>query len=322
MADKYHINSRGEVSKCEATTRNCPIGGYHYESTEAAASGYESSMKNVGKMFNTKTKKSLKKKSLRKEEKIIQKISSANRKVVMKKTYKDKVSGGTVFQYSKRKMPVFVSEPHNPNAKQAVLSDVDGTLTKGSLVLDHAVYLHKNNIIDLGVLPDQWLADKKNEELITGLAEAYRDKIMGKTPEEIKVNEFIDDYIHKDENFYSTLKELKDYQSKGWEVRLISGSPSYLVEPFAEKYGFFAKGSEYQKDENGRFNGDIDGMFGYEHKSKYVEKLGLTRFNRILAYGDTGSDKALVDKADHATMVNPTEETMSKVKAHRIVCED
>ena len=137
-----------------------------------------------------------------------------------------------------------------------------------------------------------------------------------------RVDAFMEDYVNNDDNFFSTLSELREFQRRGWEVRLVSGSPGFLVEKFAEKYGFFAKGSVYKTDDEGRFTGEVDGMFGYDQKSEYLKKVGLGRFRRILSYGDTGSDAALVENSHHSTMVNPTAETEEKIAASRTVRED
>ena len=58
-----------------------------------------------------------------------------------------------------------------------ILTDLDGTLLKGSLVLGHAIYLHNKKVIDLGDLPNAWNSDKKNESLIYELAISYQNAI-------------------------------------------------------------------------------------------------------------------------------------------------
>lgn len=215
--------------------------------------------------------------------------------------------------------PEEISVPHNPEAKYAVLSDVDGTLTRGSLVLDHAIYLHESGAINLGNLPQKWRKNPKNETVIVKLAEKYREEIEGMTIEDLKVDEFLDGYEKNDNQFYSTMDQLKEFKRRGWEIQLISGSPNFLVEPFAQRNGFFGKGSDYKIDEDGKLNGDIEGMFGGKAKQGYIEKLGIDRFKRILAFGDTASDKPLFDNSDHSTLVDPTEETESEVEASLII---
>lgn len=225
-------------------------------------------------------------------------------------------------EYSDRAFPIEPEEiavPHDKNAKYAVLSDVDGTLTRGSLVLDHAIYLHDRGYVNLGKLADKWRKDKKNEKHIVKLAERYREQIKGIKPEDLHVEEFLNEYEENDNQFYSTMEQLKEFKRRGWEVQLISGSPDFLVKPFAERHGFFGKGSEYKVDEDGGLNGEIEGMFGGKAKQGYIEKLGINRFKRILAFGDTASDKPLFDNAHHSTLVDPSEETESLVEASLIV---
>lgn len=189
------------------------------------------------------------------------------------------------------------------------LSDVDGTIVRKSLVLNHAVTLHRDSIIDLGELPERWVKDIKNESLITALAEGYRDSIVGKTVEDIRVNEYIADVVADKSNFYSILGRLTTLRDAGVPVVLISGSPSYLVDRFAGNYGFKSAGSDYKMDSFGRFTGEVVGMFHGTAKRDYLTTLGLERYEDILAFGDTQSDAPLFESASYSVLVEPTAET-------------
>lgn len=204
------------------------------------------------------------------------------------------------------------------NAKYSALSDVDGTITRGSLVLDHAIYLHEKGEIQLGDLPEKWKKDPKNEKLITELAESYKTAIKGKTKKQLQIKQFLEDYDKRENQYYSTLSTLKELKKRGWEVRLISGSPDFLVEPFAKKHGFFAKGSEY-KMKAGRISGEVIGMFGGEAKAEYISKLELDRFKRVISFGDTSSDIPLFENSHHSTLVDPSKETAAKVITNTII---
>lgn len=214
-----------------------------------------------------------------------------------------------------------ITVPHSKEAKYAVMSDVDGTLTKGSFVLDHAVYLHDKGIINLGDLPEKWEKDKKNEAYISELAESYKAAIVGKTEEEIEVDEFLDSYVANEENFYSTFEQLREFKRRGWEIQLISGSPGFLISRLAEKNGFHGVGSDYKKDENGRFTGEVDGMYGSEAKKSYIQKLKTGRFKRLLGMGDTASDIPILEASDHSTFVSPTSETSEKFEPSLTIYE-
>lgn len=206
---------------------------------------------------------------------------------------------------SKRKM-------YSKKSKIIVLSDVDGTLVDGSLVLEHAAWLHDEGFIDLGDIPARWNSDQKNEHLITELAEAYRDQLLGKNMKDLHVDTYMNK-VMKDEKFYSALERLKLHQKSGHQVILVSGSPSFLVGEFAKKFGFESIGSKYHMNRSRRFNGNITGMFGAAAKEGVVKKLKLEDYDLVVAYGDTAADKPLLDAADHSVLVAPTNETLRKV---------
>jgi len=190
-----------------------------------------------------------------------------------------------------------------------VVSDVDGTIVKKSLVLNHASTLHDKGVIDLGDLPDMWRSDMKNEDLITELASNYRKQIIGKNTEQLLVDEYIAEVVSNDENFYSILDRLVEFKNNGVKVVLISGSPSYLVDKFADHYGFKSAGSRYITDSKGFFTGKVEGMFNGDAKRKYLTTLGLNRYADIFAFGDTQSDSPLFESASYSVLVEPNEET-------------
>lgn len=193
-----------------------------------------------------------------------------------------------------------------------VLSDVDGTLVRGSLVLDHAVWLHNHGVIDLGDIPSKWMSDQKNESYISKLAEAYREAIRGMSIKDLRSNEFINEIMATEGKFYSALDRLKIAHAAGHDVILISGSPQFLVGAFARHFGFTAIGSTYHRDSNRRMNGLVTGMFGAEAKQRVIEKLELERYDMIVAYGDTSSDMPLLEAAHHSVLVDPSPETLAR----------
>lgn len=197
--------------------------------------------------------------------------------------------------------------------KRIIISDVDGTLVRGSLVLRHACFLHDEGIIDLADLPSRWLAEQKNESLISPLAEAYREAITGMTKEDVKAREFVQGLVSDPSNFYAALGMLNEHRADGDDVRLISGSPSYLLTPFARAFGFKSKGSLYERDDQGRFTGRVRGMFNAKAKAAYVRSLRLADYAHVTAYGDTMSDKPLFDAAHYSILVDPSEVTLAGV---------
>ena len=299
MADtRYHVRRDGSIGRCHAQIK-CRLtpGEAHGATPEEAKKNHEAWMEQQLQGEHLQGRSNLSKVPKEQRPRPIQ-------------------------EYKDRKFPVpdeVISVPHDPQAKYAVLSDVDGTLTRGSLVLDHAIYLHERGVINLGNLPQRWKAAPKDEKLIVALAEKYRDAIRGKKVEDLQVEEFLDEYDGIQGKFYSTLDQLRTFKKRGWEVQLISGSPDFLVQPFAQRNGFYGRGSDYHVNEEGYLNGSVDGMFGHDAKEGYISKLNVKRFKRVLAFGDTASDVPLFNNAHHSTLVDPSEETEANVKASVII---
>lgn len=212
-------------------------------------------------------------------------------------------------------MEVSLSELEGAESlKKLVLSDVDGTLIRGSLVLDHAVWLHGKGIIELGQIPASWLATPKDEKLMKVLAESYRSAIKGMALKDLRISEYMDEIMSTDQKFYSTLERLKAAHAAGETVVLISGSPQFLVGHFARQFGFKAIGSTYHRDSSQSLNGRVTGMFTADAKLRAITKLGLEAYSFITAYGDTCSDMPLLEAAHHAVLVDPSPETLSLYK--------
>lgn len=202
--------------------------------------------------------------------------------------------------------------------KKIYLSDVDGTLVRSSLVLTNAVRLHREGAIDLGDAPDRWEADMKNEELVTELAVRYQHSIAGRTVAFVKAKDHVDTLLASDANFYETIHRLVEAKRNGDEVVLITGSPDFLVAPFAERFGFKYYASKYHKDSKGRFTGQITLMAGAAAKEAVIKELGVEEYERIIGLGDTASDAPLLAVAHEAVMVEPTDETLEKLREKRI----
>lgn len=212
-----------------------------------------------------------------------------------------------------------------------VLSDVDGTLVNGSLVLDHACYLDTKGIINTNGLSDEWQHDPKNESLITKLADAYKDAIVGKTVRSLQVSRFLSEKLSADDGVYkSSLSRLLRTYRAGASVHLVSGSPQFLLNPFAKwlrsqgnhmrlSHGSIsATGSQYFTDADGKLNGEIEGMFHASAKRAAVARI-IAKHRacygdnfRVTAFGDTASDMPLLTEATHgnAYLVDPSKVTL------------
>lgn len=193
--------------------------------------------------------------------------------------------------------------------KQVVLSDVDGTVIRGSLVLQHAISLHDSGIINLGDLPAIWRSEMKNENNITNLAVAYQQAITGMHLADLNVDGFVDSICSNSANFYSSLPRLIAMRQAGAEVILVSGSPDFLVGNFGKRFGFGFAASKYITDAEGKLTGGIEGMFSAPAKRAFVSSMNLAGYRDIFAFGDTSSDVPLFEAASYSVLVDPNEET-------------
>lgn len=187
---------------------------------------------------------------------------------------------------------------------------MDGTLTKGSVVLDHAGYLIEKGLIKDDGSYQAWKTDVKNEKLIVAVAENYRYQLIGKKVEELDVEGFITEYLKKDV-WYSTLQNLITAKYQGHEVIVISGSADFLVQELVGQLGFQGVGSTYLVDENDCMTGEVVGMFGMNAKDEWIQNnIALNTYEQVVGLGDTSSDFGIFKHCDYNILVEPTSETM------------
>lgn len=194
--------------------------------------------------------------------------------------------------------------------KTLFLTDMDGTLTKGSVVLDHAGYLIEKGFIKDDGSYKAWKLDVKNEKLIVAVAENYRHQITGLKVSDLHVKEFVSEYIKKDV-WYSTLDNLKEEKEVfGNEVIIISGSADYLVKEVARQLGFKGIGSKYI-EKNGVLTGSVIGLFGMEAKDIWItNNVNKQDYEGLIGLGDTASDYGIFKHCEYNILVEPTSETM------------
>jgi len=204
--------------------------------------------------------------------------------------------------------------------KKLILTDVDGTLTKKSIVLSHAGHLiEKGTIKDNGSY-EAWSQDMKNENLIVAVAENYRSQITGLKESDMQAQTFIAKFFAKTDNWYDTLGRIKDKQKEGYEVCLVTGSSDFLIKHLADILQCNYHATEYLKDENGRFTGNVKGMFSETQKDDCVQwYYNLNEYDEIEAWGDTASDFGLFKHAKYKILVDPTFETLKTLAQKMII---
>ncbi len=104
---------------------------------------------------------------------------------------------------------------------------------------------------------------------------------------------------------------IEELKNNGFELVAISGSPEFLVKPFAENYGFTKSyGQKFIPEEATSIYKPIDVVtFRDKHlfMEEYLKKIGVCREESyIVAVGDTAGDATMLQEADVSFAVNPS----------------
>ncbi|MBS7528056.1 HAD-IB family hydrolase [Fusibacter paucivorans] len=210
----------------------------------------------------------------------------------------------------------------------AAFLDIDGTLYRNSLMIEHFKKLVKYEVVDPGV----WHTSVKAayvewrrrvgeyEDYMLELVDIYYEALKGRRAADL---EFISNQVinlNGDIVYKYTRNQILWHKQQGHKVFFISGSPDFLVGKMAQKYeidGF--RGTGYVTDENGRYTGEVIPMWDSDSKNKAIDEI--TRVYNIdltqsYAYGDTNGDYAMLLKVGNPVAINPTNELLQSIKAH------
>lgn len=213
----------------------------------------------------------------------------------------------------------------------AAIFDIDGTVFRDSLLLQHL-----EKCVDYDVFPQnakdeikdvkkQW----KNRELdyddyMYTAVDTYTKYIQGKSVEDIdfvarKVIEKQYQLVYK-----YTRNKILEHQERGHKVIFISGSPSFLVEKMAEKFGvttWFA--SDYETIDN-KYTGNVKPMWDSKSKKKtlqLIEDVLDINLKKSYAYGDTTGDYTMLSNVGFPTAINPNKKLFKKLRDNKIDCK-
>ena len=213
------------------------------------------------------------------------------------------------------------------------LFDVDGTLYRDSLMVEHFKKMIKYEIID----PSIWHNEAKHtfhnwdkrqgnyEDYLLEVAQIYINSIKGINRKHM---EFMCDQViaQKGERVYVyTRDRIRWHKEKGHTIIFISGGPDYLVEKMAEKYGVqdFV-GTKYHVDNQGILTGEIDQMWDSHSKEdaikNFEKKYGLD-LEKSYAYGDTNGDISMLRAVGNPTAINPVRELLVNIKKDKVLKE-
>lgn len=209
----------------------------------------------------------------------------------------------------------------------AAFLDIDGTLYRNSLMIEHFKKMVKYEIIDPGV----WHTSVKAaftewrkrvgeyDAYMLELVDTYYEVLKGKRAADL---EFITNQVialHGDIVYKYTRSRILWHKVQGHKVFFISGSPEFLVAKMAEKYDIDGyKGTGYITDQKGYFTGEVVPMWDSDSKNRaideFVEKYDID-LTQSYAYGDTNGDFSMLSRVGHPVAINPAKELMLNIKS-------
>lgn len=203
--------------------------------------------------------------------------------------------------------------------------DIDGTLYRDSLMIEHFKKLMKYEVLDpllwhghVEKTYEQWKQRRGNyEDYMEELAEIYVDAIQNLNKEDTMfiTKQVID--LKGDAVYRFTRERIKYHHEQGHHVFFISGSPDYLVEAMGKKYDATeCIATKYLVDADGNFTGEVIRMWDAESKANAIDtltqKYDLT-LDQCYAYGDTNGDFSMLTSVGHGFAINPTEELLARL---------
>lgn len=215
----------------------------------------------------------------------------------------------------------------------AAFFDIDGTLYRDSLMVEHFKKLLRYEIIN----PSLWYSHAKEtyqnwdkrrgnyEDYLLEIANIYVDSMKGLNNQQM---EFIANQVIQlkgDRVYRYARARIAWHKSNNHRIIFISGSPSYLVSKMAAKYEVYDyRGTEYLVDENNNFTGEVKQMWDSENKLEainYFQKLYNIDFTESYSYGDTNGDFSMLKMVGHPIAINPTKELLNNIKNDEVLKE-
>lgn len=209
---------------------------------------------------------------------------------------------------------------------KAAFFDIDGTLYRDSLMIEHFKKLLKYEVLDETIWHSQlkekyenWQKRRGNyDDYMIDLAEAYITSLIGMDQDKMK---FVTNQVIKlqgDKVYMSTRDRISWHKEQGHLVFFISGSPEYLVKRMAKKYGITdCIGTKYIMDANNRFTGEVVRMWDNVSKRiallEFVETYDID-LSESYAYGDTHGDITMFELVGHPVAINPTQELLTAIR--------
>lgn len=211
--------------------------------------------------------------------------------------------------------------------------DIDGTIYRDSLLIEHFKKLIKYDIVpkeafssDIKEAFERWDNREGNyETYLVEICKLYKDYLFNVKEEDIL---FAVDKVMKlksDRVYTYTRDRIKWHLNKGHVVVFISGSPDYLVSNMAKKFKIhdYAGSTYVMKD--GVFTGDIEPMWDHKSKDAMISSMSEKHnidLSKSYAYGDTNGDLTMLKKVGNPIAINPSKELITNITNDKSVSKN
>lgn len=209
--------------------------------------------------------------------------------------------------------------------QKAAFFDIDGTLFRNSLLIEHFLLLTADGVIDENIWENEigpLYSKYQNrlgayEDYLDKASLVYQQKLAG--IDKATVDKYSDVVIKENKNkiYRITKRAVKFHKKNGYKIFFISGSPMFLVEHFGEIYGADESISTiYEFDDTNLFTGKVTPM--WDNRSKLGAVMELAKKYNIdldssYAYGDTNGDISMFQLVGHPHAINPSFELIDKL---------
>lgn len=215
----------------------------------------------------------------------------------------------------------------------AAFFDIDGTLYRDSLLIEHFRKLIKYELIDEGEWSDHLQTTYNNwdkrqgnyDDYMYEISDQYVSAIVGLKKSDIDFASRQVIKLKADRVYKYTRSRIKWHKEQGHKVIFISGSPDYLVQRMAEKYDVDDNmGSNYIVEDE-KMTGKVIPMWDSKSKDKamdiFIKKYDID-MSKSFAYGDTNGDISMLKRVGNPIAINPTRELLTYMSSDLFLREN
>ena len=208
---------------------------------------------------------------------------------------------------------------------RAAFFDIDGTLFRNSLLIEHFLKLVEADILDKKIWTDEigLLYSKYEnrqgayEDYLEKSSLAYQKSMVGLDKKVVDHYAQIVLKENKNKVYNITRNAVKKHLKNGDLIFFISGSPDFMVDDFSKLYqATDSISTTYIFDENNKFSGKVLPMWDGKNKLKAVGKLQEKYdidLEKSFAYGDTNGDITMFQLVGNPHAINPSFELIDNL---------